>query len=194
MARQKEFDRDQAVKTALLVFRKQGFAATSTDDLRLAMGIGRQSFYDTFKGKKELYAETLRLYAAERFSVFAEQFRSSKSPLKAIENILSTLPNESAKERQLSCLGVASVCEFGSSDEQISEINQNAGTTLVSFLSKLIREAQEKGEIKENLNPELVASYLLTLLNGLRVSARAGSAPQDLHKTIKVAIEGLKAT
>jgi TetR/AcrR family transcriptional repressor of nem operon len=54
MARPKEFDRDEALKSALGIFRKKGFSATSTDDLRLAMGIGRQSFYDTFKGKKEI--------------------------------------------------------------------------------------------------------------------------------------------
>ena len=56
----KNFDRDEALKSALGVFRKKGFNATSTDDLRLAMGIGRQSFYDTFKGKKEIYLEALR--------------------------------------------------------------------------------------------------------------------------------------
>ncbi|HWO01009.1 MAG TPA: TetR family transcriptional regulator, partial [Blastocatellia bacterium] len=54
MARPKEFDRDKAVESALATFRKNGFGATTTDDLRLAMGIGRQSFYDTFKGKREI--------------------------------------------------------------------------------------------------------------------------------------------
>ncbi len=59
MARPKEFDRDKALESALATFRKNGFGATTTDDLRLAMGIGRQSFYDTFKGKREIYLEAL---------------------------------------------------------------------------------------------------------------------------------------
>ena len=59
MARHKEFDRDTALESALATFRKNGFGATTTDDLRLAMGIGRQSFYDTFKGKREIYLEAL---------------------------------------------------------------------------------------------------------------------------------------
>ena len=62
MARPKEFDRDKAVESALATFRKNGFGATTTEDLRLAMGIGRQSFYDTFKGKREIYLEALRKY------------------------------------------------------------------------------------------------------------------------------------
>ena len=54
MARPKQFDRDEALQSALGIFRQKGFSATSTDDLRLAMGIGRQSFYATFKGKKDV--------------------------------------------------------------------------------------------------------------------------------------------
>ena len=68
MARPKEFDRDEALTTALGVFRKKGFSATSTDDLRFAMGIGRLSFYDTFTGKKEVYLEALRKYNSDRGS------------------------------------------------------------------------------------------------------------------------------
>ena len=65
MARQKEFDRDDALRSAMQVFSEQGFGSTTTNELRHAMGIGRQSFYDTFKGKKEIYAEVLRLYTNE---------------------------------------------------------------------------------------------------------------------------------
>ena len=42
------------------------------------------------------------------------------SPLKAIENILMTIPKEGTKERKLACLGVASICEFGGSDKEIA--------------------------------------------------------------------------
>ena len=58
--------RQKAVESALATFRKNGFGATTTEDLRLAMGIGRQSFYDTFKGKREIYLEALRKYNSDR--------------------------------------------------------------------------------------------------------------------------------
>src|SRR6266436_4919541 len=77
MARPKEFDRDKALESALATFRKNGFGATTTDNLRLAMGIGRQSFYDTFKGKKEIYLEALRKYNSDRMLGYFEIFRNS---------------------------------------------------------------------------------------------------------------------
>ncbi len=96
MARPKEFERDEALKAALGIFRKKGFSATSTDDLRLAMRIGRQSFYDTFKGKKEMYLEALRKYNSDRVLGYFEIFRKSDSPLKAIEEM-----------RGVDCLGAS---------------------------------------------------------------------------------------
>src|ERR1700682_134470 len=119
MARPKEFERDEALKAALGIFRKKGFSATSTDDLRLAMGIGRQSFYDTFKGKKETYLEALRKYNSDRVLGYFEIFRKSGSPLRALEGMLTSISEESSKDRALSCLGVSSICEFGPSDPEV---------------------------------------------------------------------------
>ena len=62
MARTKEFDRDLALQRAIQLFSKQGYAATSTDDLMQVMGIGRQSMYDTFGDKRTLFLAALRKY------------------------------------------------------------------------------------------------------------------------------------
>ena len=54
MSRPKEFDRADALEAAKVVFWKKGYDATTTDDLRHAMSIGRQSLYDSFGGKRPL--------------------------------------------------------------------------------------------------------------------------------------------
>jgi TetR/AcrR family transcriptional regulator, transcriptional repressor for nem operon len=171
MARPKEFDRDKAVESALATFRKNGFGATTTDDLRLAMGIGRQSFYDTFKGKREIYLEALRKYNSDRVLGFFEIFRKSGSPLKALEGMLTSISIESPKDRTLACLGVSSICEFGASDAEVSSINDATASSIKSVLGKLILEAQNKKEIRSSLDPKETALYLLSVFSGMRVSA-----------------------
>ncbi len=55
MARPKEFDSDKALNTAIGVFSEHGFEGTSAGMLTDAMKIGRQSLYDTFGDKWQLY-------------------------------------------------------------------------------------------------------------------------------------------
>jgi TetR/AcrR family transcriptional regulator, transcriptional repressor for nem operon len=192
MARQKEFDRDKAVESALATFRKNGFGATTTDDLRLAMGIGRQSFYDTFKGKREIYLEALRKYNSDRVLGFFEIFRKSGSPLKALEGMLTSISIESPKDRTLACLGVSSICEFGASDAEVSSINDATASSIKSVLGKLILEAKNKKEIRSSLEPKETALYLLSVFSGMRVSARAGASPEELNAIAAIAIDGLR--
>jgi AcrR family transcriptional regulator len=192
MARQKEFARDKAVESALATFRKNGFGATTTDDLRLAMGIGRQSFYDTFKGKREIYLEALRKYNSDRVLGYFEIFRKSGSPLKALEGMLTSISIESPKDRTLACLGVSSICEFGASDAEVSSINDATASSIKSVLGKLILEAKNKKEIRSSLDPKETALYLLSVFSGMRVSARAGASPEELNAIAAIAIDGLR--
>jgi TetR/AcrR family transcriptional repressor of nem operon len=57
MARPKEFVEEQALDAAIEVFREHGFEGTSAEMLVRAMRIGRQSLYDTFGDKWEIYLQ-----------------------------------------------------------------------------------------------------------------------------------------
>ena len=59
MTRRKDFDPEKALRKAIRLFSQQGFAATSTDDLMRVMNIGRQSMYDTFGDKRNLFLKAL---------------------------------------------------------------------------------------------------------------------------------------
>jgi TetR/AcrR family transcriptional repressor of nem operon len=193
MARPKEFDRDEALESALGIFRKKGFSATSTDDLRLAMGIGRQSFYDTFKNKKDIYLEALRKYNSDRVLGYFEIFRKSDSPMKAIEDMLVSIALEHPQERKLACLGVTSVCEFGTSDADVNSINDASRSAMQSVLEKLVTEAKAKRKIRPSLDPATAAVYLQSTLAGMRVTARAGASPEALKAIATIAVDGLKS-
>jgi TetR/AcrR family transcriptional regulator, transcriptional repressor for nem operon len=65
MARSKEFDQEKALRKAVRLFSQQGFAATSTDELMRVMAVGRQSMYDTFGDKRELFLRALETYVTE---------------------------------------------------------------------------------------------------------------------------------
>ncbi len=59
--RPRAYQPEIALGKALDLFRKDGFAATSLDDLSAATGMNRPSLYGAFGDKRELY---LKSYAA----------------------------------------------------------------------------------------------------------------------------------
>ena len=148
--------------------------------------------YDTFKGKKEIYLEALRKYNSDRVLGYFEIFRKSDSPLKAIEDMLVSIALEHPQERTLACLGVASVCEFGTSDADVRSIN-DASDQRCSLSLKAGDGGEGQEEDSALLDPATTAVYLQSTLAGMRVTARAGASPEALKAIARIAVDGLKS-
>src|ERR1022692_2957164 len=64
-----------ALGKALDRFRKDGFAATSLDDLSAATGMNRPSLYGAFGDKRELYLKSYARYRADSRAAVADIFK-----------------------------------------------------------------------------------------------------------------------
>jgi TetR/AcrR family transcriptional regulator, transcriptional repressor for nem operon len=193
VARPKEFEREEALKTAIEVFWANGYEATSTDDLRHAIGIGRQSLYDTFGGKRELYLEALRRYQTDSVATRIRTLRNTSSPLSGITDFLVAVADETPDKRALGCMGVNAICEFGESDADVSAIGQKSDAVVVAALEQTLKEAKAKGQIRATLDERAAARFLQTTLVGLKVAAKAGAKPAVLRQIADVAVDGLRA-
>ena len=58
--RPREFDRQQALRSAMLVFWKKGYRNTSIEDLTAELGISRPSLYAAFVDKTTLFRRIAR--------------------------------------------------------------------------------------------------------------------------------------
>src|SRR5258707_14880541 len=119
MARPKEFDRDRALMKAMELFWQQGYEATSTDDLVRAIGIGRQSMYDTFGDKHRLYLEALRLYEANSGAEFFKRIYESPSPFVAICDYILCIAGGTSADRARGCFIVNATNELAASDPDV---------------------------------------------------------------------------
>lgn len=64
MARPRSKSRDDLISSAMAVFWKNGFNATSVEDLVAATGVGRGGIYSDFDGKEDLFLACLEAYRA----------------------------------------------------------------------------------------------------------------------------------
>lgn len=193
MARPREFDRDTALEQARLVFWAKGFAATSTDDLVKTMGIGRQSLYNAFGDKWQLYVEALADYQQRSTSSHAQRLQAPTSALQGIRDMLDGLVVDDDALRALGCMGVGSVCEFGSAESQLLELRAKASAYLHSRLVKRIREGQAAGEIDPTLSATEAANYLRMSMTGIQLAARSGAKVTELRCLARFAVDRLQA-
>jgi TetR/AcrR family transcriptional regulator, transcriptional repressor for nem operon len=192
MARPKEFDVDAAFAIAQTLFWEKGFDATSTEDLRLAMGIGRQSFYDTFGGKRDVFLATLRRYVDERFDDTMRVLSGAPSPLGGVERLLQSVAEESPEKRARGCFGVSTMCALGASDEDVRRVGEAATKRLVDALAAALVRAKESGEVDPGLHEREEAAHLHATLVGSRVLAKGGARPEMLRSIATSAVAKLR--
>ncbi len=124
----------------MCVFWSKGFAATSTEDLVSAMGIGRQSLYNAFGDKRRLYLEALRGYQRKTTGGHLSRLNSAASPIEGVINLLAGLVPDDDRLRGLGCMGIGSVAEFGASDPDLVEMREKDFPVLRDRLISRIRE------------------------------------------------------
>jgi TetR/AcrR family transcriptional repressor of nem operon len=192
MARPKAFDRNAALQGAIAVFCDHGYDGTSTEMLLAAMGISRQSMYDTFGDKRRLYLEALQQYAVGHVSQHIRALHGGASPRAGLAAMLDGMATHFGAQGQPGCMGIGAVCEFGRGDAEVSLLTDTAGRMLQSAIEGRIGEAQAAGEIDDALAPRAAAQFLMATLSGLKISGRGGASVEDLRDIARMAMRGLR--
>ena len=190
MARPKEFDRDLALQKAMMVFWEKGYAATSAADLVQAMGIGRQSLYDTFGDKHQLYLEALALYSEASVAELVQSMRAAR-PLEAIESMLMAFAARPEEQNALGCMGINSICELGLQDEAVNAVRERSGAPLRTSLIALLEQAKAAGDADPALDTAAGADFILATLAGMKVIAKGGADARALRSVGALAVQAL---
>jgi TetR/AcrR family transcriptional regulator, transcriptional repressor for nem operon len=188
MARPREFDADAALDGAIGVFREHGFEGASAEMLVNAMGIGRQSLYDTFGDKWQLYRSAVRRYGMGECSAHFEALRSG---VRAVDGIGAML-RRVVKTAYQPCLGVGSICEFGVSRHDLAEVHAPLAKTLRDAIAARVRDAQREGDVATALDPEAIAEFLIANIAGIRVAGRGGADRATLTSLAAIALRALR--
>ena len=179
---------------AVEVFWRQGYKATTVQDLVDHLGIGRSSLYATFGGKRALFLRALRHYdQVFREEAVAEIARSSKSPRQTIKRIFrmasAAILEDGSRD---GCLLINTALELSPHDCASEEIVRSAFTGMEGFFRTMIERGQASGEISRDLSATDTARALLGLFIGLRVLARSRPEAPLLRSIEKQADDLLK--
>jgi AcrR family transcriptional regulator len=181
MARPKEFDQQKALRKAVRLFSRQGFAATSTDELMRVMGVGRQSMYDTFGDKRALFLAALDLYVTESVQSIKAELEKPGSALSAVRTALVTFAERGDLCSAEGCMGLNAISEFGQRDADVTRITGNAGRMQRRALMRVFARAIKQGELSPDADLESMADFFESTLAGIRMAAKAGKSRRALR-------------
>ena len=164
------FDRNKVVEDVMELFWKKGYNGTSMQDLVDVTGLNRSSFYNSFGDKFSLFEESLKYYQNQQDDFLNDFFEQAQSPKEAIISLFKGISKDVSEGNQKGCLITSCTSEMSYNPKVKDFLVDNKERVVKSF-SSLIEKAQEAGQIVADKNPNTLALYLFSSLQGLRLTS-----------------------
>ena len=191
MGRPREFDIEQALRTAAEMFWRRGYDDTSVNDLTAAMKIAPPSFYFAFGSKEGLFQKILDNYQIIQSGIVDDALRQ-KSLGDVLQRLLSGYADLfTDPAHPPGCLVLNSsipVCEGHPFREKFAEQRRELRLTLEKRFKELGRE---DAKLPPGSTPATLAMLVVSLIWGLAVEAQSGASRSELKKTAAAAIHSL---
>lgn len=190
MARPREFDRQEVIAQAMNVFWRNGFEATSIQDLVDATKLNRGSLYNAFGDKAGLFAAVMEAYAAAApAGELARALEAGDPARPAIETFFAALVERGGadKERR-GCLIVNTASELVPRDPQVAQWMETVARRQEETLTALVERGQAAGEIAPWRDAKALGRFLFAAAQGLIVTGKVDPDPAVLEDIAAMAL------
>jgi AcrR family transcriptional regulator len=189
--RPRAYEPEIALGKALDLFRRQGFAATSLDDLSEATGMNRPSLYGAFGDKRELYIKSYQRYREDARASMLEIFRQEMPVRQRLERIYAAALDIylSGETGPRGCFTVVTAASEAVGDPEIRAMVLEGLTDLDKAFANCFRRAKEKGELLASADPSALAQLASATVHTVAIRSRARVPRKELEAIVKGAID-----
>lgn len=188
IGRPREFDAEEALQKAMVVFWEQGYEGASLADLTERMGISRKSMYAAFGNKEELFRKALRRYSEGTVSYAVEALQAATAREVAETFLAGSVRANTRPGCPAGCLGVQGALAVGETGRVARDILTEWRNGGQGLLRDRFERAVEEGDLPAGADPDLIARYVMTIGNGMAVQAAGGAAREDLQRVADAAL------
>ncbi len=185
MPRVKLFDEQEVLEKAMNLFWKQGYSATSIQDLVNHLGINRASIYDTFGDKEELFLQAFQNYRRinkDGISRFLERESDVKSGLQKL--FKAAIEEAISDQDRKGCFVVNTTTELIPGDGQIAKMIEENQKAFESVFLDYLEEGDKAGQFSSGKDLRAIATLLFTLYNGIKVVSKVSNDQEALMKSV----------
>ena len=177
--RPRAFDRDDALRQAMLLFWERGYDAASMADLTSAMRIGSPSLYAAFGSKEALFREAVTLYGATAGSLTTRVLAEEPTAREAIEAMLRRNAADYLRPgRPTGCMAVLAAinCSHPGIRAYMAD-RRRAGRELIQ---QRLRRGIDDGDLPAGVDVNAMAAFYNATLMSLSLLARDDATAADL--------------
>ncbi|KXX70295.1 TetR/AcrR family transcriptional regulator [Flammeovirga sp. SJP92] len=178
------FDQGELLSKTIALFWKNGYEATTTNDLLKEVNLNKGSLYNVFKSKKELFKAGLNQMEQTGLDRLEESLEKSTQPIEDLKALFYDMVDASFDEDCKGCILGNSIVEFTGKDDELKELAVLYLKRFESILIKTLQSAQEKGIIKSTLPPSLLSRHLINFWNGINVTRRVYADKKEMKDLI----------
>jgi AcrR family transcriptional regulator len=197
-SQQSEHTRDRIVLTAAGLFARKGYSGTSISDISREVEVTKGALYHHFASKEAIFFAVVDRIKKTWRAVVAREVVSSSNAVARLEILLERQARFLQTDETF-CLvlnGLMSEMDGVSSD--FLDVLQDVYSELARFIEKIIVHGQKAGEVRQDLDPSLVALALVGMLRGTGCSRPISERmkidyPSMMDVLKKVVVQGLKA-
>lgn len=192
--RPKTFDQTRALEAAMIQFWESGFEGSSMQNLVDRMGISRQSLYDTYGNKRELFEAALKKYRNEVIEPKLEALSDvSVSATELIRRHLESI-RDGSDRMPIGCLVVRTATEISVEDSEIGRMLEDCVKQARNAIQRVIERGQKSGEFDTGRSARDLASMVIASGMGLHVMRRLPKQGRDIRPSVDSILAGLKAS
>ncbi|WP_133650956.1 TetR/AcrR family transcriptional regulator [Paraburkholderia flava] len=190
--RPREFDLAEVTEAAGRVFWEQGYHATSIETLCQSTGLFRASLYSTFGDKRGLLVAAFDHYAEGAIARLKQKLEVPGPRREVLRQALMHYTEIAAKlSGRHGCFITNTAIELLPADETLRPHIETALRRIAAHLATAVARGQQAGEFDATLDEQAVSTYLLCVIQGLRVLGKANFRQQDLVDVVDMTMRVL---
>lgn len=191
MARPQEFNTSEVLHSAMEVFWRNGYEATSMKDLMTAMGLSKSSLYGTFGSKHGLFLAAFDWYRRERTQEM-KVILSESTARTAIEIMFRKMVMDVSEGcPSHGCMSINQAVELAPHDSEVRTRVIDDFSSIKESLTQTIIRGQSEGSIGNTEDANKIARLLVIAFPGLQVMRRAGLPTEDIDDAIQLLMSSL---
>lgn len=192
MARPRAYDPDDVINKAMVAFWRNGYEATSLVDVEAATGLNRSSLYTAFGDMHALYLTALGRFRDRETAQVLDALRGAPTVKEGFQRMfqLSVEALVNDPERR-GCMIVNATAECVPNDPQVTAFIQEVDEKTERAFADAIRTAQVRAELSPAHDPDTLAAYFYSALQGLRLRGKAEPDRVMLEGIVEVTLSVL---